>query len=558
MFSTKDQVDGSHAESEFKPMDSLLFFNGYLWNRSEVNEEIDSDVPHNCLQKPHTPSSIDCWMQGGCCTCHANTIQVPSLLAALETDGVVETMRKVDGPWSLVFFVPKENCLWFGRDCFGRKSLLTYDSFVPESYPFEKERLLIISTLHPADLPGDSVEVPVGILHRLNLSDMSCTAFQLSSLTSATPSNFPSAVKASATTTTTAATTHEDFNKLFSLSRALKNSGGKTERRKCDDLIRQFAQVNELEVGEFVASLSRSISCQLNAASDQSFRETNVPETTGATVSVLFSGGVDSLLIAALLGTLVPAGTAIDLLNVAFVGDEPRCSSGTVPDRQTGIKGYTALKLRCPRVSWNLLLVDVTRKELHDPAVQSHVRRLIRPACTVRDESIGCAIWFASKGVGTRYEDVGLTECRRPVQSSARLLFLGSGADELFAGYMRHRSSFAKGGYNAVAAILEEELSRIGHRSLSLCDRVIADHCLLMLLPYLHENFVRHVNSIPIDLKTDLSLSTGIGDKLIVRAALWLLGYEELSFSIKRAIQFGSRIAKICGTKGKGDQRAFV
>ncbi|KFD58237.1 hypothetical protein M513_01000 [Trichuris suis] len=505
-------------------------------------------------------------METGRCVSHTSTINISSLLNALETDGIVETMRKVDGPWTLVFYMvvrftapiilavyitlvvqSKENCLWFGRDCFGRKSLLLYDSIAQEPHLGQEGKLLILSTLHPVDLPGNSVEVPVGRLYCLKLSDMTYSVFQLFSSTplavsSCVPGIMPSGI-----------TKYEDFNGLFSVSKTSTNSSEERKSREHDekDLIKHFIKENKVEIEELIARLRRSISCQLNVLPHQSFCGTKSPETTAATVSVLFSGGIDSLLIAVLLGTVLPAGSEVDLLNVAFTVDELHNCSSTVPDRQTGIKGYMALKARCSHVHWNLLLVDVTKKELYDPTVQLHVRRLIKPACTVRDESIGYAIWFASKGKGILYEKASLTDRKDQIQSSARILFLGSGADELFAGYMRHRSCFAEGGYNALAVTLEEELFRIGHRSLSLCDRMISDHCLLVHLPYLNENFVRYVNNIPLDVKTDLSLARGLGDKLILRAALWLLGYEEFCFSLKRAIQFGSRIAKVSGSKGK-------
>ncbi|CDW55519.1 Asn synthase domain containing protein [Trichuris trichiura] len=448
----------------------------------------------------------------------------------------------------------KENCLWFGRDCFGRKSLLLYDSIAQEPHLDEQGRLLILSTLNPVGLPGNSLEVPVGTLHCLKLSGMTYSIFQLFSSTPLAATGCLSGISPSEITK------YKDFNELFSVNKTSRNGSkeGESRMRDAKDLIKHFIKENKEEIEKLIAFLRRSITCQLKVLPHQFVPIRKSPETTGATISVLFSGGIDSLLVAALLGTVLPAGIEVDLLNVAFTVDESHNCSSAVPDRQTGIKGYMALKARCSHVHWNLLLVDVTRKELYDPSVQSHVRRLMRPALTVRDESIAYAIWFASKGRGIRYETVSLTDGKDRIHSSARVLFLGSGADELFAGYMRHRSSFAEGGYNALAVTLEEELFRIGHRSLSLCDRVISDHRLLVLLPYLHESFVRYVNSIPLGVKTDLSLARGLGDKLILRAALWLLGYEELCFSLKRAIQFGSRIVKVSGSKGKGEHLAFT
>lgn len=48
---------------------------------------------------------------------------------------------------------------------------------------------------------------------------------------------------------------------------------------------------------------------------------------------------------------------------------------------------------------WNFIEVNVTKKELHDE-LSNHIKHLIYPLNTVLDESIGCAFWFASRGIG--------------------------------------------------------------------------------------------------------------------------------------------------------------
>lgn len=59
-------------------------------------------------------------------------------------------------------------------------------------------------------------------------------------------------------------------------------------------------------------------------------------------------------------------------------------------------------------------------------------------------------------------------------RSEARIVIVGSGADELFGGYMRHRTTYLKRGRNAVVEELREELRRIGERNLGRDDRVVA------------------------------------------------------------------------------------
>eukprot|EP00041_Stephanoeca_diplocostata_P028536 m.812906 g.812906 ORF g.812906 m.812906 type:complete len:184 (-) comp23390_c0_seq92:2833-3384(-) len=64
-------------------------------------------------------------------------------------------------------------------------------------------------------------------------------------------------------------------------------------------------------------------------------------------VAILFSGGIDSMMIAAVAHLVLPIDVGIDLVNVAF--ENPRMSkAGTpaynVPDRLTGVDGLEELK----------------------------------------------------------------------------------------------------------------------------------------------------------------------------------------------------------------------
>lgn len=59
-------------------------------------------------------------------------------------------------------------------------------------------------------------------------------------------------------------------------------------------------------------------------------------------------------------------------------------------------------------------------------------------------------------------------------RSEAKIVVVGSGADELFGGYMRHRTTYLRKGRNAVVEELRKELKRIGERNLGRDDRVVS------------------------------------------------------------------------------------
>lgn len=72
-------------------------------------------------------------------------------------------------------------------------------------------------------------------------------------------------------------------------------------------------------------------------------------------LGILFSGGLDSTIIACIADKFVPKTDAIDLLNVAF----ERNKNFEVPDRKTGRMSLMELKTVCPDRVWNFVEVPI-------------------------------------------------------------------------------------------------------------------------------------------------------------------------------------------------------
>lgn len=264
-----------------------------------------------------------------------------------------------------------------------------------------------------------------------------------------------------------------------------------------------------------------------------------------AKVAILFSGGVDSLVIAALADKFVASDEPIDLLNVAFEQQSNRAKSSSsgaydVPDRITGRQGLTELKTVAPNRQWNFVEIDVSIEELQKTRAE-HIQDLVYPLNTVLDDSIGCAVWFAARGRGTLDAD---TTNRIPYISPARVVLVGMGADEQFAGYSRHRIRFKESGWDGLNEEIQMEIRRISSRNLGRDDRVISDHSREARIPFLDEAVVNFTSSLPIYMKVNLSLPRGVGEKFLLRLCALQLGLTKGSLLQKRAIQFGSRIAK--------------
>lgn len=129
---------------------------------------------------------------------------------------------------------------------------------------------------------------------------------------------------------------------------------------------------------------------------------------------------------------------------------------------------------------------------------------------------------------------------------------MGAGADEQMAGYARHRQRFANGGWSSLITEVEMEMNRISERNLGRDNRILADHGRAPRLPYLDEMVVEYLAQLPIWTKVDLRLPIGLGDKIILRALAYQMGLPKTATEPKRAIQFGSRIAKTEVRKEKG------
>jgi len=140
--------------------------------------------------------------------------------------------------------------------------------------------------------------------------------------------------------------------------------------------------------------------------------------------------------------------------------------------------------------------------------------------------------------------------------SAAKVVLVGSGADEQLGGYGRHRSVFAHRSWHGLQAELETDLYRIWARNLGRDDRVISDHGREARFPFLSENVVRFLANVPLHHVCNLHRPPGIGDKMILRDAARLLGLTASCTLAKRAIQFGSRVGKDFSAGGKADGSA--
>lgn len=164
---------------------------------------------------------------------------------------------------------------------------------------------------------------------------------------------------------------------------------------------------------------------------------------------------------------------------------------------------------------------------------------LMYPHNTEMDLSIAMALYFAARGQGLAEESVG--SAARPYVSTARVLLSGLGADELFGGYTRHATAFAKHGYRGLAEELKLDLGRLGKRNLGRDDRVMAHWGKEVRFPFLAEGLVRWAIETPVPEKCDFEHGPCEVDgiepgKRVLRLLAHELGMASVAGEKKRAV----------------------
>ena len=104
---------------------------------------------------------------------------------------------------------------------------------------------------------------------------------------------------------------------------------------------------------------------------------------------------------------------------------------------------------------------------------------------------------------------------------------------------------------------LHRQIDAISERNLGRDNRVVSDHGVAGRFPFLDERVVNFLSSLPLELKMNLSLERGIGDKIILRAMAHTMGLLKTVSEPKPVIQLGSRIAKLENRKEKASDKAI-
>lgn len=510
---------------------SILVYNGEIFGGMHVDfDKNDAEVLMKSL--------------GDCCTCHSPGHRETCNINGKEKACVSDVLSSIKGPWAIIYWQSSSKTLWFGRDAFGRRSLVVH-------WPSTEDSRFMLSSVSPTSsiLHSSEFEEKNGTVGVNFWEEFSCGIYSISVYATKLEGHLLGELKK-----------HEWVN--APLKELIKWERNYVEP-KCDELcFRPKAEVNFATSGAFQPQVSTSAEAVLMALRKSMMRRTSLNNMFQAVtsdekpiesvpVAILFSGGIDSMILAALLDQCLEANYEIDLLNVSFDGE-------SAPDRISAKKGVQELRRIAPSRRWRLVLIDADLSKLTYET--KHVMSLINPANTYMDLNIGIALWLASGGEGWVSEEIDNDTDKNTqsikYKSKARILLVGSGADEQCAGYGRHRTKYRNGSWRGLHEEMKLDMHRIWKRNLGRDDRCIADNGREARFPFLDEDVIRTLLDLPLWEVADLNQPSGTGDKKILREVARMLGLHEAASLPKRAIQFGSRIARESNRKNFGSNRA--
>jgi len=362
-------------------------------------------------------------------------------------------------------------------------------------------------------------------------------------------------------------------------------------------MLRFKSELDSLKINDFDFITKKCFSL-LKASVEK--RMCNLPnivirnKTKITSVAVLFSGGIDSLLLGYLSALCIPeemnSFISIDLINLSFDKEK-------APDRNSGLIAYYELKRLVPNKLINFIIVDKDyNKDVE--IIKDKIKSMIYPKNTHMDFNIATALKLATQLEGVRliddlffpfmddyvkssldalsnskeinnYSNNILSNKLEKIEymkfidlengfykSDSKIVLSGLGADEFFGGYSRYNSSYKIGGEEKLKEEMSKDINRIWIRNFGRDDRVCSDNGIELRFPFFDYDLIDFLSNVEkFKHITNFDLTRGQGEKYLLRELCRIEGFKISNTFEKRAIQFGTKLAKETNLKKYGSNR---
>ena len=289
----------------------------------------------------------------------SDTEHLSTLLANAAQDEFPDIFAQIRGPFAFIYFHLKSGRIYFGRDIFGRHSLLM-------SPPDIGKEFTVTSVGHQSS--SDSLtEVPALGLFYISIHSLGTqksiplNLIPWDSISNDVLQSHPFIVSEKRIRSPIS-----PLNKSLPSSEVIEE----LQASKASDLP-QLASLPQFDrnVSELLRILTVSIERRVRACPKCCILCTEEKSCGHCRVAVLFSGGVDSAVLALLLDRSLPAGETIDLINVAFPLNRNNEQSTKAKKRKSGRRGQNREQegLNGGMESLELKSVPETEFEAHCP-----------------------------------------------------------------------------------------------------------------------------------------------------------------------------------------------
>ena len=281
----------------------------------------------------------------------SDTQVISNTLEAVDNDDDIPViLSKVQGPFAFVYFRKKSSSIFFGRDFFGRHCLLISKI---------KNRILLASVSN-SQVPCQ--ELPAMGLYKIDLNQkepkLTLFPWATSNLDDFRVNFDDIVVSENIVLTNNLILPNIESSILSPVCKELKSSEDGV------DILQEFLRHESQNVSDLYSVLKLAVKtrveCQPNFCKN-CIVNNDYAICDHAKIGVLFSGGLDSVILTRLADEIIPENEEIDLLNVAF---QQQNGSFQVPDRITAIQALDELRQINPQRKFNFIEINVTKSEL--------------------------------------------------------------------------------------------------------------------------------------------------------------------------------------------------